>query len=104
MIVPDGFDLPYYILAHEMAHQWWGMARLTPAHVEGAGVLIEGLAVYSGMQVLEKSYGKGHLRQYVDFLHSSYEMPRSLATASLLRANEEFLILSKRWTCHACPE
>jgi hypothetical protein len=28
---PDGFDLPYYILAHEVAHQWWGMARLTPA-------------------------------------------------------------------------
>lgn len=92
---PNGFDLPYYILAHEMAHQWWGMARLTPAHVEGAGVLIEGLAVYSGMQVLEKNYGEGHLRQYVNYLHSSYEMPRSLATASLLQANEEFLYYRK---------
>jgi len=92
---PNGFDLPYYILAHEMAHQWWGMARLTPAYVEGAGVLIEGLAVYSGMQVLEKSYGGGHFQQYVSYLHSSYEMPRSLATASLLRANEDFLYYRK---------
>jgi len=92
---PNGFDLPYYILAHEVAHQWWGMARLTPAYVEGAGVLIEGLAVYAGMQVLEKNYGDGHLRQYVNFLHSSYEMPRSLATASLIRANEEFLYYRK---------
>ncbi|RYY81100.1 MAG: hypothetical protein EOO15_24800, partial [Chitinophagaceae bacterium] len=92
---PDGFDLPFYILAHEMAHQWWGMARLSPANVEGAGVLIEGLSVYAGMQVLEKTYGRGHLQQYVDYLHSSYEMPRSLATASLLRANEDFLYYRK---------
>jgi hypothetical protein len=92
---PGGFDLPYYIMAHEVAHQWWGVARLTPANVEGAGVLIEGLAVYSGMQVLAKHYGEGHLQQYVDFLHSFYEMPRSLATASLLRADESFLYYRK---------
>jgi len=92
---PDGFDLTYYIVAHEVAHQWFGGARLTPAYVEGAGVLIEGLAVYSGMQVLEKSYGAGHLRQYVNFLHSFYEMPRVLATPSLLQANESFLYYRK---------
>ncbi|KAA5543455.1 ABC transporter permease/M1 family aminopeptidase [Adhaeribacter rhizoryzae] len=92
---PNGFDLPYYILAHEVAHQWWGLARLTPANVEGAGVLIEGLAVYSGMQVLEKNYGNKHLQQYVDYLHSFYAMPRSLATASLLQANEPFLYYRK---------
>jgi ABC-2 type transport system permease protein len=92
---PDGFDLPYYILAHEVAHQWWGGAGLTPAWVEGAGVLVEGLAVYSGMQVLEKDYGDGHLQQYVNYLHSFYDMPRSLATASLLQANEKFLYYRK---------
>ncbi|QHT71524.1 hypothetical protein GXP67_35115 [Rhodocytophaga rosea] len=92
---PSGFDLPYYILSHEVAHQWWGLTRLSPANVEGAGVLIEGLAVYSGMQVLEKNHGDGHLRQYVNFLHSFYEMPRSLATPSLIRANEDFLYYRK---------
>jgi ABC-2 type transport system permease protein len=91
----DGLDLPYYILAHEMAHQWWGIARLTPANVEGSGVLIEGLAVYSGMQVLEKNYGDGHLQKYVDYLHSSYEIPRLIATPSLLQANESFLYYRK---------
>ncbi|MBD2703397.1 ABC transporter permease [Spirosoma sp. BT702] len=92
---PDGFDLPYYILAHEVAHQWWGLSRLTPANVEGGGVLIEGLAVYSGMQVLEKAYGERHLRRYLTYLHSSYELPRSLASASLLQANEDFLYYRK---------
>lgn len=92
---PGSFDLPYYIMAHEVAHQWWGMARLTPAFVEGAGVLIEGVAVYSGMQVLEKNYGEGHLRHYLNYLHSSYAMPRSLASASLLQSDEEFLYYRK---------
>ncbi len=92
---PGGFHLPYYILAHEIAHQWWGLARLTPANVEGAGVLIEGLAVYSGMQVLEKHYGKSHLRKYVSYLHSSYESPRSLASPSLIRADQSFLYYKK---------
>lgn len=92
---PNGLDLPFYIMAHEVAHQWWGLSRLTPAHVEGAGVLIEGLAVYSGMQVLEEIYGDGHLQRYVDFLHSEFEMPRSLATPGLLQANESFLYYRK---------
>ncbi len=92
---PGGFDLPYYIMAHEMAHQWWGLARLTPAYMEGAGVLIESLAVFSGMQVLEKHYGEGHLRKYVNYLHDAYAMPRSLASANLLQANESFLYYRK---------
>ena len=92
---PNGFDLPYYIMAHEIAHQWWGIARLEPAYVEGAGVLIEGLSVYSGMQVLEETYGNGHLQKYVNYLHSSYAIPRSLASASLLQANEPFLYYKK---------
>ncbi|HMJ69039.1 MAG TPA: M1 family aminopeptidase [Cyclobacteriaceae bacterium] len=91
----NGFDLPYYILAHEVAHQWFGSAQLNPAYVEGAGVLIEGLAVYAGMQVLEKNCGDHHLQQYLKFIHSFYEMPRSLATNSLLQANESFLYYRK---------
>jgi ABC-2 type transport system permease protein len=91
----NGFELPYYILAHEVAHQWWGLARLTPANVEGAGVLIESLAVYSGMLVLKKNYGDNHLQRYVEYLHSSYEVPRSLASAPLLQANESFLYYRK---------
>jgi ABC-2 type transport system permease protein len=92
---PDGFNLPFYILAHEVAHQWWGGASLRPANVEGAGVLIEGLAVYCGMQVLEKDYGESHLRQFINYVHSFYEMPRSRSTPPLLQANEAFLYYRK---------
>ncbi|AYA35997.1 hypothetical protein D3Y59_02350 [Hymenobacter oligotrophus] len=84
---PRGFDLPYYVLAHEVAHQF----GLGFASVEGAPFLAEGLAVYSGMQVLEKSYGYGHLRRYLSFLRQSYEVPRSRAMVPLLRANNAFM-------------
>ncbi|HEY0744789.1 MAG TPA: M1 family aminopeptidase [Chryseosolibacter sp.] len=94
-VSPNGFDLPYYIVAHEVAHQWFGSAQLTPANVEGAGVLIEGLAVYCGMQVLKAQYGDAHVQRYVDFVHTSYELPRVLATPSLLQANETFLYYRK---------
>lgn len=94
-ISPQGFDLPYYIMAHEVGHQWWGGAGLAPANVEGAGVLVEGLSVYSGMQVLEKDYGKAHLQKYIDYLQSSYAIPHSLASSSLLQADEPFLYYRK---------
>jgi hypothetical protein len=61
------------------------------ASVEGVPFLAEGLAVYFGMQVLEKNYGYGHLRRYLSFLRESYEVPRSRAANSLLRANNAFL-------------
>ncbi|OON66013.1 ABC transporter permease [Hymenobacter sp. CRA2] len=84
---PSGFDLPYYVLAHEMGHQFGGAY----ASVEGVQVMAEGLAVYSGMQVLEQGYGYGHLRRYLSFLRQSYEVPRSRAMAPLLRSDNAFL-------------
>ena len=86
----NGLNLPYYVIAHEVAHQWWG-AQFPAASVEGAGVLIEGLAVFSGMQVLEKNQGYEQLRRYLSFLRKSYEVPRTRAANPLLRANNSFL-------------
>jgi ABC-2 type transport system permease protein len=88
---PKGFDLPYYAIAHEVAHQWWGAAQFQPANAEGIAFLAEGLAVYSGMQVLEKKYGSGHMNRYLSFLRESYEVPRTRASLPLLRANNSFL-------------
>jgi ABC-2 type transport system permease protein len=88
---PDGFDLPCYAMAHEVAHQWWGAAQLQPANAEGIAFLAEGLAVYSGMQVLEKNCGAVHLNKYLNFLRESYEVPRTRASVTLLRADSPFL-------------
>jgi aminopeptidase N len=46
------FDLPTAVVAHEVAHQWWGY-QVVPAPVAGAGLLSEVLAQYSALMVTE---------------------------------------------------
>jgi ABC-type transport system involved in multi-copper enzyme maturation permease subunit len=87
----NGYDLPFYVVAHEVAHQWWGAAQLLPARVEGAFLLTETFAVYTGMQVLEEAYGNEHLQRYLTQIRKSYEVPRNKAAVPLLRANNAYL-------------
>ncbi|MDB5232435.1 MAG: transporter permease [Chitinophagaceae bacterium] len=86
----DAYDLPFYIVAHETAHQWWGAAQLLPARVEGAFVLTEAFAVYTGMQVLEEKYGNECLQRYLTQIRKTYEIPRTKAAVPLLRASDQY--------------
>ncbi|AHM58685.1 putative membrane protein [Flammeovirgaceae bacterium 311] len=87
---PEGLDLPYHIMAHEVAHQWWGF-QLAPAAVEGSGLLVESFATYSAMQVVEENLGYEHLLRYLAQMRQEYEVPRSRAMPPLLRANNRFM-------------
>ena len=82
-------DLPYHIVAHEIAHQWWG-SQLWPASVEGAGVMSESLATYSAMQVLHATRGDEQLQRYLRFVRLEYQNPRSPAMPPLLQAIDSF--------------
>lgn len=86
----NAYDLPFYIVAHEVAHQWWGAAQLLPARVEGAIAITETFAVYTGMQVLEEMYGKEHLQRYLAEIRKTYEIPRTKAAVPLLRATDQY--------------
>jgi aminopeptidase N len=88
---PEDLDLVYAVTAHEVAHQWWGGGQFSPARVEGAGLLIESMATYSAMQVVEKTRGPDQLHAYLDMMRSEYQLPRSRASPPLLRATEQFL-------------
>jgi ABC-type transport system involved in multi-copper enzyme maturation permease subunit len=87
---PRELDLPFHIMAHEVAHQWWGM-QLTPAFVEGLGVLVESFATFSAMQVVEETLGHEHLRLYLRQVREEYETPRSRFAPPLLQANNSFM-------------
>ena len=87
-------DLPFAVVAHEVAHQWWG-TQLVYARVEGAGVLSESLATYSSMRLIEQTLGTEHLRRYLRFLRLEYARPRSPAMPPLLRATDSFLFYRK---------
>jgi hypothetical protein len=86
---PQNLDLVLAGIGHEVAHQWWGM-QVTPAAVEGAGILDEGLAMYSAMQLLEHVRGPEQLRRYRVGLQEEYRNPRTRAAPPLLRASDDF--------------
>ena len=82
-------DFPFAVVAHEVAHQWWGN-ELRPANVEGAPVLTESLAWYSAMMVVEKTYGAEHLNRLMRVMRREYLTPRSSADVPLLRTTDKF--------------
>lgn len=100
----QALDLPFFVVAHEVAHQWWGM-QLTPAYVEGAGLVGETLASYSALQVVGETYGHEHMRRLPDMWRESYEVPRTRAAVPLLRATDPFLCCRKgQLVMHALSE
>ena len=61
---PDDIDYVFYVTAHEVAHQWWAH-QIIGANVQGATLLSESLAQYSALMVMEKEYGRAHMRQFL---------------------------------------
>ncbi len=68
----EDVDYVFYVTAHEMAHQWWGH-QIAGAGVQGSTMLIESLAQYSAMMVMEKEYGRDKMRRFL-----RYELDRYL--------------------------
>ena len=78
----EAIDYVFYVTAHEMAHQWWGH-QVTAANVQGASMLIESLAQYSALMVMEKEYGRHQMRRFL-----RYELDRYLSSRGGERIEE----------------
>ncbi|MGB5927076.1 MAG: M1 family aminopeptidase [Cyclobacteriaceae bacterium] len=57
-------DMPFYITAHEMAHQWWGL-QLEAANVKGQSMILETLAQYSAIMILKEKYPEAKVQQFL---------------------------------------
>lgn len=91
---PKTIDLPYYVTAHEMAHQWWGH-QVGTANVQGSQVIPESLAQYSALRVMERKYGEAKLRKFLRFELDRYLRDRGqerLGEEPLLRAENQAYI------------
>jgi ABC-2 type transport system permease protein len=75
-VTNEDIDLVYYVVAHEMAHQYWG-EQVTGANMQGSEMMSEGFAQYSAMMVLEKEYGKEKMKKFLNYEMNDYLRGRS---------------------------
>ncbi|MET3129130.1 hypothetical protein ABID42_004252 [Arcicella rosea] len=64
-------DMAFYITAHEVAHQWWGL-QLEAANVQGQNMILETLAQYSAIMVLKEKYPDKKVQQFLKFQLDEY--------------------------------
>jgi ABC-2 type transport system permease protein len=83
---PDDIDMVFYVVAHEMGHQWWAH-QVIGANMQGATFLSESLAQYSALMVMQKEYGRDIMRKFL-----RYEMDRYLASRGRERLKERPLL------------
>ena len=69
---PEKIDMVTYVTAHEVGHQWWGH-QVISADQQGGTFLVESLAQYSALMVMEQMYGPEQIRKFL-----KYELDRYL--------------------------
>ncbi len=72
---PKDIDYPYYVTAHEVAHQWWAH-QVIGANVQGATMLSETLAQYSALMVMKKKYGDAKMKRFLKYELDAYLVGR----------------------------
>jgi len=53
----DKEDVINQLTAHELSHEWWGNAQISPEQKEGSWILTETLAQYTELMLYEKEHG-----------------------------------------------
>ncbi|MBY0488388.1 MAG: ABC transporter permease [Gemmatimonadaceae bacterium] len=57
-------DLPYFVTAHEIAHQWFPYQRM-PADVEGSQMLSESLSEYAALVITDRAHGRPFTQKFL---------------------------------------
>jgi ABC-type transport system involved in multi-copper enzyme maturation permease subunit len=67
----EDIDYPFYVTAHEVAHQWWAH-QVIGGNVQGATVLSETLSQYSALLVMEREYGVDQMKKFLKYELDNY--------------------------------
>ena len=62
----DDIDYPFYVTAHEVAHQWWAH-QLVPGRALGETLLSESLAQYSALTLMKKELGEAEMSRFLSY-------------------------------------
>ena len=86
----EDIDMPFFVTAHEVAHQWWG-PQVVGANVQGSAIMVESLAEYSALMVMQKEYGPASTQKFL-----RYELDRYLRGRGSERKREQPLMLTEQ--------
>ncbi len=64
-------DAVTYVVAHEVAHQYWAH-QLISADQQGGTMLVETMAQYSAMMVMKEMYGEDQMRRFLKYELDNY--------------------------------
>ena len=73
---PKDIDYPYYVTAHEVAHQWWAH-QVIGAYAQGATMMSETLAQYSALMAMKHKYGDAKMARFLKYELDSYLVGRA---------------------------
>jgi ABC-2 type transport system permease protein len=72
-------NIPFYVTAHEMGHQWWGH-QVTEANVKGNAMLSESMSEYSALMVMKHNTKPEVMQKFMEINLDSYLWGRSNET------------------------
>lgn len=72
----DDIDVPFYITAHEVAHQWWAHQVIGGA-VQGSVLMSETMSQYAALMVMQQEYGKDAMKKFLKYEMDRYLMGRT---------------------------
>ncbi len=75
-VTRDDIDQVFYVVAHEMAHQYWAH-QVCGAGMQGSEMLSESFSQYSALMVMEKEYGKDKMKKFLEYEMDGYLRGRS---------------------------
>lgn len=67
----EDIDYPYYVTAHEVAHQWWGH-QVMEANVKGNAMLSESMSQYSALMVMKHAFTPETIERYLKYELDNY--------------------------------
>jgi hypothetical protein len=91
-------DMAFYVTAHEIAHQWFGM-QVEAANVKGQYFILETLSQYAAIMVLKQHYSEEKVQQFLELQKDKYlegKQRESKGEPSLaLVENQEYIYYAK---------
>lgn len=93
----EDVDMAFYVTAHEVAHQWFGM-QVEAANVQGKNFILETLAQYGALMVLKENYSIEKIEQFLEMQEEIYDKERKKAVSEptlALVEHQDFVYYNK---------